>query len=344
MKIEQLTSVHEVERRAGIGIGIIGCADIARRRALPAVEKSPLHLVAVASRDRQKAEDVAATFGCDAVTGYDRILERSDIDAVYIPLPNSEHAEWAHRALSAGKHVLIEKPAVPSEETARSLVELADERGLLVMENFAFLRHPQHDQARDLVAAGAVGELRAFNGAFGIPPTDPRGIKYQADLGGGALWEVGCYPIRAAQEYLRASPQILGAALEFDSALGVDTAGVALLRDADGTTANCSFGLSHSYRSTYDLWGSEGRLILEWAFTPSRDARPVLRLQQKDRETKILAPASDQFLGVFTAFHDAVHDPAARAVHHRELVRQAGLMSRVRAHALGHADAVGRSA
>jgi predicted dehydrogenase len=290
--------------------------------------------MAVASRSREKAEGVAAAAGCAAVEGYERLLDLPGIDAVYIPLPNSEHAVWARRALEAGKHVLLEKPAVPAEETARDLVALAEKNELAVMENFAFLRHPQHAQAQALVADGAIGQLRSYTGSFGIPPTDPRGIKYQADLGGGALWEVGCYPVRAAQEYLGASARVLGAGLKFDPELGVDVAGAALLGDDDGVTAHCSFGLSHGYRSAYELWGSEGRLVLEWAFTPSAGARPVLRLQQKDRETQILAPASDQFLGVFTTFHDAVRDPAARAEHHGDLVRQAGLMARIRAHAL----------
>ncbi|MFJ6466060.1 Gfo/Idh/MocA family protein [Streptomyces sp. NPDC091387] len=331
MNIEDLTPGQESERRAGIGI--IGCADIAVRRAIPAIRQSPFDLVAVASRSLAKAESVAAGTGCAAVEGYEALLRMPGVDAVYVPLPNSEHAEWARRALEAGKHVLIEKPAVQSAGAARGLVELAEERGLLVMENFAFLRHPQHDRAQDLLAEGAIGELRSFNGVFGIPPTDPTGIKYQAELGGGALWEVGCYPVRAAQEYLGEATEVLGAALEFDAKPGVDVSGVVLLRDGAGVSANCSFGLSHSYRSTYDLWGSEGRLTLEWAFTPSRDARPVLRLEQRDRETRIIAPASDQFLGVFGAFHAAIRDVSARPAHHRELVRQAGLMARIRAHA-----------
>ncbi|MDT6987529.1 Gfo/Idh/MocA family protein [Streptomyces lusitanus] len=332
MEIDNLTPVLENEQRAGIGI--IGCADIAVRRALPAIHGSPFRLMAVASRSREKAEGVAAAAGCAAVEGYERLLDLPGIDAVYIPLPNSEHAVWARRALEAGKHVLLEKPAVPAEETARDLVALAEKSELAVMENFAFLRHPQHARAQALVADGAIGQLRSYTGSFGIPPTDPSGIKYQADLGGGALWEVGCYPVRAAQEYLGASARVLGAGLKFDPRLGVDVAGAALLGDDDGVTAHCSFGLSHGYRSAYELWGSEGRLVLEWAFTPSVGARPVLRLQQKDRETQILAPAADQFLGVFTTFHDAVRDPAARAEHHGDLVRQAGLMARIRAHAL----------
>ncbi|XKK61504.1 Gfo/Idh/MocA family oxidoreductase [Streptomyces sp. ARC32] len=335
MEIEDLTPVLESGQSAGIGI--IGCADIAVRRAIPAILRSPFRLAAVASRSREKAEDVAAGAGagCTAVEGYERLLETPGVDAVYVPLPNSEHAKWARLALEAGKHVLLEKPAVPDGDSARELVALAEERSLAVMENFAFLRHPQHEQARALVADGAIGELRSYNGAFGIPPTDPGQIKYQADLGGGALWEVGCYPVRAAQEYLGESARVLGAGLKSDPELGVDVSGVALLGDDEGVTAHCAFGLSHGYRSTYDLWGSEGRLVLEWAFTPSHSARPVLRLEQRDRETRILAPAFDQFLGVFGTFHDAVRDPAARAVHHRDLVRQAGLMAGVRAHALG---------
>ncbi|MER5950816.1 Gfo/Idh/MocA family oxidoreductase [Streptomyces sp. NPDC001904] len=331
MKIEEATSVLESEQRAGIGI--IGCADIAVRRAVPAIRQSPFHLVAVASRSAAKAQEVAARAGCKAVAGYESLLESPEIAAVYIPLPNSEHARWARRALDAGKHVLIEKPAVSSRQVALELTELAAGSGLAVMENFAFLRHPQHDQAQALVADGAIGELRSFSGSFGIPPTDPGGIKYQAQLGGGSLWEVGCYPVRAAQAYLGDSARVLGASLSVDRRLGVDTSGSALLCDDAGVSAHCSFGLSHSYRSTYDVWGSEGRLVLEWAFTPSHSARPVLRLQQRDVETKILAPACDQFVNVFETFHDAVRDPGLRAVHRGDLVRQATLMEQVGAFA-----------
>jgi predicted dehydrogenase len=318
----------------GFGIGVLGCADIAVRRALPAIKDSPFRLAAVASRTQDKAAGVAARFGCDAVAGYDRLLELPGVDAVYIPLPNSEHADWALRALSAGKHVLVEKPAVSTAGAARDLVSLAEQRGLLVMENFAFLQHPQHDQARSLMDSGCIGEIRSYSGAFGIPPADRRGIRYQPALGGGALWEVGCYPVRAAQEYLQGPAQVLGASLEFDPELGVDVAGVALLRDDRGVTAHCSFGFVHSYRSTYDIWGSRGRLVLDWAFTPSRDARPVLRLQQQDRETRYLAAASDQFVGVFTAFCNSIGDPRSRSAHHLALVRQAELMAQIQSHAL----------
>jgi NDP-hexose-3-ketoreductase len=317
-----------------VGIGVLGCADIAVRRALPAIQESPFQLVAVASRTAEKAAQAAARFGGEAVPGYARLLELPAVDAVYIPLPNSEHAEWARRALRAGKHVLVEKPAVTTADAARELVKLAEDGGLLVMENFAFLHHPQQEQARSLLDNGEIGEIRSFNGSFGIPLGGLQKIRYQAALDGGALWEVGCYPVRAAQQYLRGPVQVAGASLQFDAELGVDIGGAALLRDGNGVTAHCAFGLGHGYRSTYDIWGSAGRLVLDWAFTPSRDARPALRLQQQDRETQYVAPASDQFVGVFNAFFNALLDPRSRAAQHRDLLAQADLLAQIRSRGL----------
>jgi NDP-hexose-3-ketoreductase len=311
----------------------MGCADIAVRRALPAIVSSPFRLAAVASRSRGKAEGVASRFDCVAVEGYETLLGMPDVDAVYIPLPNNVHATWARRALQAGKHVLIEKPAVLEAGVAAELAALAAARDLAVMENFAFLQHPQHELARSLVAAGEVGVIRSFSGAFGIPPTTTDGIRYRPELGGGALSEVGCYPIRAAQTFLEPTIEVLGAVLEFDRSLGVDVAGSAQLRGANGVIGLCTFGLVHSYRSTYDVWGSRGRLVLEWAFTPSREARPVLRLQQQDRETRFTATAFDQFIGTMGAFHEAIVDKATRGRHRRDLVEQSELLARVRARA-----------
>lgn len=318
---------------ATVRLGVLGCADIAVRRMIPAVVRSPFVLAAVASRSRDRAVGVAARFGCDAVEGYDQLLARPDVDAVYVPLPNSTHAMWVSRALEAGKHVLIEKPAILDAHVAAELVASADERGLAVMENFAFLQHPQHDLAQSIIANGELGELRSFNGTFGVPPTDPAGIRYQAELGGGALSEVGCYPIRAAQHYLESPIQVVGASLDLDHSLGVDVAGAAYLRGANGVVGLCGFGMVHSYRSTYDVWGSGGRLVLDWAFTPAREARPVLRLQQQDRETRFTASAFDQFGGVMNAFFAAITDPGLRLAHHRELVKQAELLARIRAQA-----------
>ncbi|MEV2243868.1 Gfo/Idh/MocA family oxidoreductase [Streptomyces sp. NPDC049970] len=313
-----------------LGIAVLGAADIAWRRTLPAVGRCQgLRLVAVASRTPEKARTFAERFDCDAVTGYERLLAREDVQAVYIPLPNALHEEWAEAALRAGKHVLVEKSLSADGAAALKLARTARERGLAFMENFAFLHHTQHRTVADLVAEGAIGTPQLFSASFGIPRGDDGLIRYSRGLAGGALRETGCYPVRAAQLFLGADVQVIGSRLRFDADLGVDMAGSALLADAAGVTAQCDFGLDHAYRNTYAVWGSEGRIELDRAFTPPPDARPVLRLLRADHREERVLPAADQFLGAVTAFASACADPAARESHTDDAVRQAALLESV---------------
>lgn len=328
-----------------LGIGVLGAADIAWRRTLPALLRCPTaRLVAVASRTPGKARAFAEHFGCEAETGYERLLERQDVRAVYIPLPNALHERWADAALRAGKHVLVEKSLTISTAAATGLARTARERGLVLMENFAFLHHPQHTRVRELVADGAIGTPRVFSASFGIPRADPGLIRYSRELAGGALRETGCYPVRAAQLFLGEDIQVLGAHLRYASDGGVDTAGSVLLADGAGVTAQCDFGLDHGYRNTYALWGSEGRVEVDWAFTPPPEARPLLRLYRADRREELVLPAADQFLDLVTAFAGACADPAAHEPHARAAVRQATMLEAVVALAGGSGDEEGRRA
>lgn len=313
-----------------IGIGVLGAADIARRRTLPAVTKcAGLRLAAIASRDGAKARAFTDEFGGEPVAGYERVLEREDVRAVYIPLPNSLHEEWVRAALEAGKHVLVEKSFTAERSAARELVALARSRGLALMENFAFLHHTQHDQVRELVARGVVGEVRALSASFGIPRTDAGLIRYRRDLAGGALRETGCYPVRLSRFYLGDALRVVGAHLRLEKDGGVDLAGSVLLADDQGRTAQCDFGLDHAYRNTYAVWGSRGRVEVEWAFTPPPGHAPRIRLQRgDDREERVLAPA-DQFLRAVTAFAGACADPAAREAYATAAIHQAAMLESI---------------
>ncbi|MDH2427198.1 Gfo/Idh/MocA family oxidoreductase [Sphaerisporangium sp. TRM90804] len=315
----------------GLRIGVLGCADIAWRRTVPAMLASGLRLVAVASRDEDKALRFARRFGCDGVRGYERLLERADVDAVYVPLPNALHAGWAEAALEAGKHVLVEKSFTASAVTAEKLTGQAAARGLLLMENFAFLHHSQHQTARRLVAEGAVGEPRHVIAEFAIPPGDRAAIRYRPELDGGSLMETGTYTVRAAQLFLDPGLTVAGAVLQQEAGGGVDVAGSALLYDAMGVTAQCVFGMSHMYRCAYSVLGSTGKLTVDWAFTPPPSARPVLRLERQDhREERVLA-ADDQFANMVRRFAEDVHRPSAHRDHAADIVRQARLLEAVSA-------------
>ena len=212
-----------------VRVGVLGCSSIARRRTIPALLACPdTVLTAVASRDWEKAKRLGAELGV-AATGYDELLDRDDVDAVYLSLPTGLHVDWGVRVLRAGKHLLVEKPAATTATEARQLVRVAAEQNLVLRENLTFLRHSQHRTVRQLLDAGRIGQLRSFSGAFCFPPPPDGDIRYVPELGGGALLDAGVYPIRAAQLLLDHELRVAGAILCFDPARGVDVAGRALL-------------------------------------------------------------------------------------------------------------------
>jgi NDP-hexose-3-ketoreductase len=357
-------------RNGPLRLGVLGAASIARRKMLPAVAAEPgaTRLAAVASRELAKARALTEEFGGEPVAGYEELLRRPDIDAVYVPLPAAMHAPWIEAALHAGKHVLAEKPLVTRAEDAYRLVALADKLGLVLAENFMFTLHSQHAAVRALLADGVIGEVRGMAAAFTIPALPDTDIRYQPDVGGGALADVGGYPLRAAALLLagtradadartstdadadaRASAStgtgtgtgtdgktgnteldVVGATLRVDRARGVDLSGAALLAAADGTTAHVTFGMEHAYRAEYEVWGTNGRVWLDRAYTPPADHVPVLRIQSGGelREQR-LAP-DDQFRRVVRAFAAAVSDGTASGLQGDPVLRQADLVRRVR--------------
>ncbi|MDX6355704.1 MAG: dTDP-3,4-didehydro-2,6-dideoxy-alpha-D-glucose 3-reductase, partial [Streptomyces sp.] len=261
-----------------VRIGVLGCAEIARRRMLPAFAADPgTELVAVASRELPKAEETARPYGCRAVLGYEALLADPSVDAVYVPLPAALHDRWTRAALEAGKHVLAEKPLTLDPGRTAALFALARRRGLALMENVMFTQHPQHEAVRQLVADGALGELRTFHAEFSIPRRPPGDIRYQPELGGGALWDTGVYPLRAALHLLGPDLTLLAAHLSDPAGLGAPSAGTALLlHRPTAVTATLAFGLDHAYRSTYTLTGARAHLTLPHAFTPPADHPPTL--------------------------------------------------------------------
>lgn len=315
--------------------GVLGCANIARRRMIPALLEQPLtELVAVASRTAGKAGSFADQFGCEAVTGYENLLARTDIDAIYIPLPAGLHAQWAVRALAAGKHVLCEKPLATTSAEAHEAVALARERGLLLMESFMFLHHSQHTAVQKLVADGAIGEIRAFSSEFGFPPLPPEEDRYLARRA-SALLEVGVYPIRAAQLFLGSGLEVVGAHLrtDADADSGLDVSGAALLRAPSGASAHLTFGFGHFYRCTYSLWGSVGRLSLHRAFTTPDAHPPTVRIERQDHVEELTLAPDHQFVNIAGAFARTVLEGQDFEPHAEAILRQAALVDAVRTQA-----------
>ncbi|MFH8683652.1 Gfo/Idh/MocA family protein [Streptomyces lydicus] len=317
-------------REPPLRFGVLGCADIARRRVLPALLRTPgARLAAVASRDPGRARQVADTFGCAPVAGYQALLERDDIDAVYLPLPPALHPEWIRRALTAGKHVLAEKPLTTSSAETAELTALATASQRVLAENVMFVHHPRHERVRRLVADGAVGVPQTFTAAFTVPRRPPGDIRLSAELGGGALLDIGGYPLRAAQFFLGPDLRVAGAALRTGEGAEVDCGGGALLVSGDGATAQLTFGLDHAYVSRYEILGSTGRITVDRAFTPPADHVGEIRLDRADGTEVLPTPAADQCVNTLAAFVRAVRT-GAPAAGHGTLRRQAELIEEIR--------------
>ncbi|GAA4227733.1 Gfo/Idh/MocA family oxidoreductase [Actinomadura meridiana] len=311
-----------------IRLGVIGCADIALRRMLPAFAAAPeIDLVAVASRTPAKASSTAAHFDCRAVTGYKELLNQPEIEAVYIPLPAALHSEWIETALTAGKHVLAEKPLTTDPRQTKQLLNLARNQGLTLMENVMFIHHPQHTKVQQLVTEGAIGELRAFHSAFTIPPPADGDIRYNPDLGGGALLDIGYYPLRAALHFLGPELEVVAAHLTTRRDHRVETSGAALLRAPEGVTAQITFGMENAYVSRYELWGSKGRISVDRAFTLPADFTPAIELNQGTLTDRITLEAADQVTATVSAFVAEIRAATPPA---DTISRQAALLDELR--------------
>jgi predicted dehydrogenase len=204
--------------------GVLSTAKIARDQLLPAIADADNGvLAAVASRDAGKARALADRFGAPHAFGsYEELLASDEVDGVYIPLPTSQHVEWAARAAEAGKHVLVEKPLALRAEDIAPLIEIRDRKKVLICEAFMVFYHPQWIKVRELVAGGAIGRLRHVQGAFSYFNVDPGNMRNQLDLGGGALPDIGVYPTVATRLVTGQEPLRIQATVERDKTFGTD--------------------------------------------------------------------------------------------------------------------------
>jgi dTDP-3,4-didehydro-2,6-dideoxy-alpha-D-glucose 3-reductase len=307
-----------------IRVGIMGVAKIARRSVVPALLQRPdrFELVAAASRDEAKARQFADEFKCQPVTGYAELLARDDIDAIYMPLPTGLHAEWIARAIAAGKHVYAEKSFASTASQTEALIAAAQARSVALMEGYMFLYHRQQAVVAELLAQGAIGELRHFHGSFGFPPLPEGDFRYDEAVGGGVLMDAAGYPLRAALHLLGDQLTVHGASLRRCPQRGTSLWGSAFLARPDGVGASIAFGFDNHYQCRYELWGSKGKLVAERAYTPGPTFAPRLTLESAGGLQETSVEPDNHFVGAWQAFAQAITEPARRADHYRQILLQ----------------------
>jgi xylose dehydrogenase (NAD/NADP) len=259
---------------APLGWGIIGPGRIAVRIARALVDNPRGRLHAVASRDPDRGAAFAARHGAATVyTDYDVLLGDPSIDVVYIALPNSLHAAWTVRALEAGKHVLCEKPFAMTVEEVDEVAAAAARSGRIAVEAFMYLHHPQTAAALGIARSGRLGDLQVVSSAFSFfldYPDDPR---VNASLGGGSLWDVGCYPVSVSRRVAGEEPDGIAGFARFDEA-AVDRAFVGALHFPSGLVAHFESGFGAPDRERVEIVGSEATLTIAHPFLPEPDGPP----------------------------------------------------------------------
>lgn len=311
-------------RNAITRIGVLGCAKIARRSVIPAIKALPdeFQLVAVASRCEHKAIEFSREFQCEAVVGYDEIVKRDDIDALYIPLPSGLHYEWIRKAICAGKHVYAEKSFASTAAETRSLLAYAENAGISLMEGYMFLYHKQHAAVNELINNGEIGELRHFHGCFSFPPLPADDFRYDEVVGGGVLLDAAGYPLRAAHYFCGHSLVVQAATVFRDPTAGTSLWGSAFLADGRGLGASISFGFDNSYQCRYEIYGSKAKIALARAYTPGPSFAPIITLENAHGLKMIEVEPDNHFVGALREFRKTLLNPGKREQHYRDILIQ----------------------
>lgn len=307
--------------QADVRWGVLGTADIAQRAVIPALQASDGSVVtAIASRDSRRALQAADRFGLSTAHGsYDALVADPNVDAVYIPLPNSLHVPWALKAVAAGKHVLCEKPLATSTAEIETLWQAADAAGLLVMEALMYQYHPQSKKVVEIIRSGTLGVIQLVAASFTYALGSEDDVRLNRQLGGGVLWDVGTYCVHVARTAFNAEPFLAAGMGQFGQQSDVDEAFAGLLRFRDGlATFGCS--LRSPRTQSYTITGSEGSLTCPMPFAPGVDDRSIVINSGRTREDSTVEVVSiegaDQYRLMAEHFVGRLREPDANGNAH----------------------------
>lgn len=329
-------------------IGVLGTANIAFRRMIPAILKNKILEfmgVAVAAPSEwtepvddeeafraaklKKAATFTEEFGGKVYEGYEELLKDDLVDVVYIPLPPSLHEKWSKKALSYGKHILVEKPFTLSADTTGEIADIALANNLAFYENYGFVLHPQFTMMKKILDEGRIGQFRLMRAMFSFPFRTANDFRYNKEYGGGALLDCGGYVIRAAEAVLDYELFLQRAVLHDSDTYGVDIYGDATFETEDGRTAQLSFGMDNNYKCEIEIFGSNGMVSSSRAFTAPDDYKVNLSLVENGSATAVEIEPFDQFGAILDRFIYLIENKDTRAEAKAELVRHASLVDEV---------------
>lgn len=286
-----------MEKQQHIRWGILSTAKIGVEKVIPAMQQAEhCEIVAISSRSDDRAQEAAEKLDIDqAVGSYEELLELSNVDAVYNPLPNHLHVPWSIKALEAGKHVLCEKPIGLSADEAQELFSEAEKHpDLKVMEAFMYRHHPRWIKARELVKSGVLGEIQTIRSFFSYYNDDPQNVRNMSGIGGGGLMDIGCYCISVPRFLYDEEPDKVFGSMEFDPDLGIDRLTSGMMEFPGGTaTFTCATQLAPHQR--VQVFGAKGKMELSMPFNAPVDTPTSIHLHTGEETREISFESCNQY-------------------------------------------------
>ncbi len=295
--------------------GIVSTANIGLEKVIPGIQRSKTGVAyAIASRDAARAQEAARDLDIEKAYGsYEELLADPNVDAIYNPLPNHLHVPVTRQAVVAGKHVLCEKPIALNAEEAAQLLDLPKDR--LVAENFMVRAHPQWIRAREIVRSGELGELKAIQAFFSYFNADPGNIRNKADIGGGALLDIGCYTMLAGRYFFDAEPERVVSLIDRDPDFGTDRITSALLDFGAGRQLTFTVSTQLTPYQRFNLVGTKKRLEIVIPVNAPQGEAVQIRLDDGSilgdgaMQSQIIAPC-DQYAELVDVFGRAISGEA----------------------------------
>ncbi|MFK7782979.1 Gfo/Idh/MocA family protein [Psychroserpens sp.] len=317
-----------------IRIGILGSSNIAKKAIIPTLVSLDhiFEIVGIASRDISKIKDLTKTLNVEAFQGYDAILDKTFVDAIYIPLPNALHFEFVEKALKNGIHVLVEKSLGCNLSEVTKLVSLARNNRLVLMENFQFRFHSQLKFLIDKLKSKEIGDIRAIKASFGFPPfSDLDNIRYKKELGGGALLDAGAYTAKISQIILGFGLSVEAASLNKTPKDEVDIWGGAFLKQKEnGLFSSLAFGFNNYYQCGVEIWCSEGKISTNRLFTAPPGYKPLFEIETPQDKQTIELQSDNHFVNMLTHFYDCIYDEELKEMENQQNLDQARIIEGIK--------------
>lgn len=310
-------------------IGLMGCANTALKNFLPSIEFSNAKLEFIASRSLIKAEEWADRFQSKKFGSYDEIIE-SDVDIIYMPLPIGLHEEWVIKAAESGKHILCEKSAVTSFESAKKIIDICKKNRVRILEAFSYRFHPQHEYVKQLIK-NEIGVLQNFISRFSFSAPPKENIRWNKKLGGGVLNDAACYPISACRMLLEQEPNSVFSNLMLDSKLEVDTNAQIFFKFSNGKSAFILSSFDSYYQSRYEIVGNKGKISTNRAYAVPNNYTVSTFFEKDDKSFEKKFSDVNQFGLMFEEFCNVISNKKENSFgFEMDLLEQAKVMEAVR--------------